>query len=49
MIGTATLTIYGWAYSWNTEMPVANGTYSMLPEAFNVNASAFGSGGSASP
>jgi hypothetical protein len=40
LVGTATLTSYGWLYSWNTKT-VANGSYVLLSEAFNSTSSAF--------
>jgi hypothetical protein len=40
MIGTATLTAYGWVTSWNTTT-VPNGSYALLSEAFNGTTSAF--------
>ena len=43
MIGTATLTLYGWVYSWNTTT-VPNGSYALLSEAFNSAGTAFSSG-----
>ena len=43
MIGTATLTYYGWVYSWNTTT-VPNASYTLLSEAFNASASAFSAG-----
>ncbi len=43
LIGTATLTSYGWLYSWNTST-VANGSYALLSEAFNSSGSAFSPG-----
>ena len=38
MIGTATLTLYGWVATWNTTT-VPNGSYALLSEAFNPGAS----------
>ena len=43
LIGTATLSAYGWAYSWNTTT-VPNASYTLLSEAFNASASAFSAG-----
>jgi hypothetical protein len=43
MIGTATLTYYGWVYRWNTTT-VPNGFYVLLSEAFNSSSSAFSPG-----
>jgi hypothetical protein len=43
LVGTATLTSYGWLYSWNTTT-VANGSYALLSEAFNSGGSAFSPG-----
>ena len=43
MIGTATLTAYGWLASWNTTT-VPNGSYVLLTEAFNAAGSAFSAG-----
>ena len=43
VVGTATLTSFGWVYSWNTNT-VANGSYVLLSEASNANASAFSPG-----
>jgi hypothetical protein len=43
LVGTATLTYYGWLYSWNTET-VANNSYALLSEAFNSTGSVFSSG-----
>ena len=43
MIGTATLTAYGWLSSWNTTT-VPNGSYVLLSEAFNSSSSAFSPG-----
>ena len=43
MIGTATLTAYGWLSSWNTTT-VPNGFYALLSEAFNSSGSAFSAG-----
>ena len=40
---TATPTIYGWLCSWNTTT-VPNGSYALLPEAFNSSGSAFSAG-----
>ena len=35
VIGTATLTVYGWVCAWNTTT-VPNGSYALLSEAFNA-------------
>ena len=43
VIGTATPTIYGWLFSWNTTS-VANGSYVLASEAFNSTGSAFSPG-----
>ena len=43
MVGTATLTIYGWVSSWNT-MTVPNATYALVSEAFNASGSSFSTG-----
>jgi outer membrane protein assembly factor BamB len=43
MIGTATLTAYGWLSSWNTTT-VPNGSYVLFSEAFNSSGSAFSGG-----
>ena len=43
VLGTATLTYYGWLCSWNTTT-VPNGSYVLLSEAFNSGGSAFSSG-----
>jgi membrane associated rhomboid family serine protease len=43
LVGTATSTLYGWLYSWNTTT-VPNGSYTLLSEAFNSTGSAFSSG-----
>jgi hypothetical protein len=40
VIGTATLTAYGWIYHWNTTT-VPNGSYTLRSEAFNSAGSAF--------
>ena len=40
MIGTATLTPYGWYSSWNTTT-VPNASYALLSEAFTASSSAF--------
>jgi hypothetical protein len=42
VVGTATPTIYGWLYSWNTST-VANGSYVLLSEASNSGGNAFSS------
>jgi outer membrane protein assembly factor BamB len=42
LIGTATLTNYGWLYSWDTTT-VPNGSYALLSEAFGSGGSAFSS------
>jgi hypothetical protein len=42
VIGTATLTKYGWLCSWNTTT-VPNNSYVLLSEAFNSGGSAFSS------
>jgi hypothetical protein len=42
VIGTATLTLYGWIYSWDTTT-VPNGSYALLSEAFGSGGSAFSS------
>ena len=42
LVGTATLTYYGWIYSWNTTT-VPNGSYALLSEAFGPGGSAFSS------
>jgi hypothetical protein len=42
VIGTATLTLYGWLYSWDTTT-VPNGSYALLSEAFGSGGSAFSS------
>ena len=42
-IGTATLTLYGWLDSWNTES-VPNGSYVLLSEATGPGGSTFSSG-----
>jgi YVTN family beta-propeller protein len=41
-IGTATPTLYGWLYSWDTTT-VPNGSYALLSEAFGSGGSAFSS------
>ena len=43
LVGTATPTIYGWLYSWNTTT-VPNGSYVLLSEAFGPGGSTFSSG-----
>jgi hypothetical protein len=43
LIGTATPTIYGWLYNWNTAS-VTNGSYILASEAFNSAGSSFSSG-----
>jgi outer membrane protein assembly factor BamB len=43
MIGTATLTLYGWVSTWNTST-VPNGSYVLLSEAFGAGGSAFSAG-----
>jgi hypothetical protein len=43
MVGTATLTPYGWYSSWDTTT-VPNGSYALVSEAFNSAGSAFSSG-----
>ena len=43
MVGTATLTPYGWFSSWNTTT-VPNASYALVSEAFNSVGSAFSSG-----
>ena len=43
VIGTATPTIYGWLYSWDTTT-VPNTSYVLLSEAFNGTSSAFSAG-----
>ncbi len=43
LVGTATPTLYGWLYSWNTTT-VANGSYELLSEAFNSSGQAFSPG-----
>lgn len=43
LVGTATPTIYGWLYGWNTTT-VANGSYTLLSEAFNSTGHAFSPG-----
>ena len=43
VIGTATPTIYGWFFSWNTTS-VANGSSLLASEAFNSTGSAFSPG-----
>ena len=43
LVGTATPTLYGWLYSWNTTT-VSNGSYVLLSEAFNDGSSAFSAG-----
>jgi streptogramin lyase len=43
VIGTATLTLYGWIYSWDTTT-VPNGSYALLSEAFNSGGSSFSPG-----
>jgi Calcineurin-like phosphoesterase/Bacterial Ig domain len=40
VIGTATQSIYGWIYNWNTTT-VPNGSYTLRSEAFNSSGSAF--------
>ena len=42
LVGTATPTIYGWFYSWDTTT-VPNGSYALLSEAFGPGGSAFSS------
>ncbi len=42
LVGTATLTYYGWVYSWNTTT-VPNGSYALLSEAFGPGGSAYSS------
>jgi virginiamycin B lyase len=42
LIGTATLTLYGWLYSWDTTT-VPNGSYALLSEAFGSDGHAFSS------
>src|ERR1700733_8655934 len=44
LIGTATSTLYGWVYSWNTTT-VPNGSYALLSEAIGAGGSGFGAGG----
>jgi hypothetical protein len=43
VIGTGTLTLYGWLYSWDTTT-VPNGSYALLSEAFGSGGSAFSPG-----
>jgi polyvinyl alcohol dehydrogenase (cytochrome) len=43
MIGTATPTLYGWVYGWNTTT-VPNASYVLVSEAFNSGGSTFSSG-----
>ena len=43
LVGTATSTLYGWLYSWNTTT-VPNGPYVVVSEAFNSAGSTFSSG-----
>ena len=43
MIGTATLTLYGWVSTWNTTT-VPNASYALLSEAFGAGGSAFSAG-----
>src|ERR1700733_11350274 len=40
LIGTATSTLYGWVYSWNTTT-VPNGSYALLSEAIGAGGSGF--------
>jgi hypothetical protein len=40
MIGTATLTVYGWVSTWNTTS-VPNNSYALVSEAVNSSGSAF--------
>jgi hypothetical protein len=42
VIGTATPTLYGWLYAWNTTS-VPNGAYSLRSEAFNASGSGLSS------
>jgi uncharacterized protein YjbI with pentapeptide repeats len=43
LIGTATSTLYGWVYSWNTTT-VPNGSYALLSEAIGAGGSGFSAG-----
>jgi hypothetical protein len=43
VVGTATLTAYGWYSSWNTTT-VPNTTYALVSEAFNTAGSTLSSG-----